>query len=271
VRTALPRAGREAPGYDDRMTQVQAVLLDLDATLLDYDEEAWAQTVREVCAGLARSAPGLRANLVAQAYMTGSLAHWRATEGTVPLTTSAALDASATWREIWGQALAACGHPDGGLPDRAVELYRQGRLRRYRLFDEVTEVLTALRQRVGALGLITNGAGDTQRDKLAVTGLGRYLDAIVISGEAGVAKPDPAIFDLALSELAVPPEAAWHVGDSLAADIAGARNAHLGTAIWLNRSGLPPPAGAPAPTHEIRSLRALVPLLQQSQPQPSPG
>jgi phosphoglycolate phosphatase-like HAD superfamily hydrolase len=39
--------------------------------------------------------------------------------------------------------------------------------------------------------VITNGPGDTQRHKLAATGIDQHFDAIVISGEVGVAKPDP--------------------------------------------------------------------------------
>jgi putative hydrolase of the HAD superfamily len=141
------------------------------------------------------------------------------------------------------------------------EEYRQVRNRSYRLYDDVLEVLPELRRRAGATGLVTNGASQTQRDKIAVTGLAGCLDVIMISGEAGSAKPDPEIFDLALSKLAVPPEAAWHVGDSLGADIAGARNAGLAEAIWINRPGFPAPSGSPRPTRVVSSLHELLALL----------
>jgi putative hydrolase of the HAD superfamily len=45
-------------------------------------------------------------------------------------------------------------------------------------------------------------------------GLDRLLDAAVTSAEAGAAKPDPAIFRLALDRLGVEPDRAVHVGDS---------------------------------------------------------
>ncbi|MGH7292500.1 MAG: HAD hydrolase-like protein, partial [Myxococcota bacterium] len=53
---------------------------------------------------------------------------------------------------------------------------------------------------------------------------------------------------------------AWHIGDSLSADIAGAKAAGV-AAVWLNRSALARPDGAPVPDHEIRSLSELTALL----------
>ena len=52
------------------------------------------------------------------------------------------------------------------------------------------------------------------------------FDAVVTSAEAGAAKPDPAVFLLALARLGVPPAHAAHVGDS-EADEEGARAAGL--------------------------------------------
>ncbi len=44
-------------------------------------------------------------------------------------------------------------------------------------------------------------------------GLDRLVDTVVTSARAGVAKPDPAIFELALRELDVRADRALHVGD----------------------------------------------------------
>jgi putative hydrolase of the HAD superfamily len=73
------------------------------------------------------------------------------------------------------------------------------------------------------LGLVTNGAPSVQHAKLAGTTLGPYFKAIVISGEIGIPKPDPRIFELALERLGVPAEEAAMVGDSRPRDVAGAR------------------------------------------------
>lgn len=77
-----------------------------------------------------------------------------------------------------------------------------------------------------------------QEAKVARTGLGRYLDVVLTSGELGVAKPDPRIFDLACRHLGVPPKRAVYVGDRLDVDALAATTAGL-RGVWLNRTGRP--------------------------------
>ena len=74
------------------------------------------------------------------------------------------------------------------------------------------------------------------REVLDRTGLTALLDGIVISAEVGAAKPDPAIFASALAVAGARAEEAVHVGDTVEADIAGARAAGL-RALYLDRSG----------------------------------
>jgi putative hydrolase of the HAD superfamily len=113
---------------------------------------------------------------------------------------------------------------------------------------------------VDVLALITNGASDTQRHALRSLGIEQQFGAIVISGEVGIVKPDAAVLAIALDQLGTKPEDVWHVGDSLATDVAGAKGAGR-TAVWLNRGGLAWQDGDPKPDHEIRSLRELAELL----------
>ncbi|MGH3799842.1 MAG: HAD family hydrolase [Pseudonocardiaceae bacterium] len=117
--------------------------------------------------------------------------------------------------------------------------------RAWRLFDDALPCLKALRALGLRLAAITNAAGDHQRAKLGALGLGSAFDAVLISGELGVAKPHQAIFRRACRALGVPPAQAVHVGDQLDTDAEGARNAGL-HGVWLDRSGrgaLPQGAG----------------------------
>jgi putative hydrolase of the HAD superfamily len=241
--------------------QVRAIFLDLDATLLDYPEAAWAATVRAVCSVLrqADQAASLDADALFATYTRISSAYFRAAEAKHEIRA----DGHAIWRELWREALAECGCHDGAVTDIAVAAYEADRAARYELFADVVPTLAQLRERVTSLVLITNGAGSTQRHKAEATGLTGLLDAVIISGEAGVAKPDPAIFMLAAGVAGVAPEAAWHVGDNLTADVAGARNAGLGAGVWLNRAAAPHPGPdiAPQPHYEITSLTELPGLL----------
>jgi YjjG family noncanonical pyrimidine nucleotidase len=73
-----------------------------------------------------------------------------------------------------------------------------------------------------SLGLVSNGIGQVVRDKVTRLGLAPYFDAIVVSGEIGVAKPHAGFFDVAFERLGHPDKAkTLMIGDSVASDIAG--------------------------------------------------
>ncbi len=93
-------------------------------------------------------------------------------------------------------------------------------------FDGVHEVLDALRERF-KLAIITNGHSDLQRRKLTHFDFEHRVDWVVVSGEVGVEKPDPAIFEHTLELAGVAAARAAHVGDSLLSDVAGANGAGL--------------------------------------------
>jgi putative hydrolase of the HAD superfamily len=124
-------------------------------------------------------------------------------------------------------------------------------------------LLEALRPRYG-LAIVTNGSGDIQRRRIAHLQLEPYFDAVVASTDIDAGKPDPLIFHHALEQLAVAPEATWHVGDGLKTDVAGALNAGLQAAVWYNTKRTIRQAGDAQPHHEIASLAELRALLDSS-------
>ena len=123
---------------------------------------------------------------------------------------------------------------------------------RFRAYPEVPDVLARLRARGARLAVVSNW-DVSLHDVLERTGLRPLVDAVVISAELGVAKPDPAIFRAALDRLGVAPDGAVHVGDSLEHDVAGARAAGL-EAVLVNRNG----AVAPDGVRTVASLAELV-------------
>jgi len=128
------------------------------------------------------------------------------------------------------------------------------------LLPGAEETLAALYGRVGMV-VVTNGITHVQHSRFALTPITRYLSAVVISGEEGVAKPDARIFDAALARAGNPPrERVLMVGDSLSADMVGGRNAGLDT-CWFNPARLPRDARV-QPTHEIRQLAQLLALVE---------
>jgi putative hydrolase of the HAD superfamily len=92
------------------------------------------------------------------------------------------------------------------------------------------------------LALVTNGAPEMQRRKLAGAGLDGAFDTVVFAGHDAPAKPSPEPFRVALDELGVPAERAVHVGDSVSSDVAGAHAAGL-RSVWAPAD----PDGTPDP------------------------
>ncbi|WP_028066710.1 HAD family hydrolase [Solirubrobacter soli] len=137
-------------------------------------------------------------------------------------------------REAWRLALADQGIDDSSLAAELGDRFITERRARHQVFDDVTPTLDDLRESY-ALALVTNGASCLQRDKLAASGLSHYFDAVVVSGDLGVAKPDAAVFTHARTRLNATSGATTMIGDSLTRDVDGARAAGL-NAIWLNRS-----------------------------------
>ena len=134
---------------------------------------------------------------------------------------------------VWRGALARAGVRDDALGAELARAYIAAR-RGGEAIDADAETVLGDLARDHRLGLVTNGAGDVQREKLARTELGRYFGAIVISAELGLGKPDPRLFARALDALGVAAADATMVGDSLLRDVAGARRAGMRT-VWLDR------------------------------------
>jgi putative hydrolase of the HAD superfamily len=145
-------------------------------------------------------------------------------------------------REAWRRALADQGVDDVALAEELGERFGIERRARHEVFADVPAALAA----AGVpLALVTNGASCLQREKLAGSGLADRFDAVVVSGDLGIGKPDASVFRHALALLGVPAGAAVMVGDNLGNDVDGARAAGL-HAVWINRTGSPCPDGVTA-------------------------
>jgi epoxide hydrolase-like predicted phosphatase len=120
--------------------------------------------------------------------------------------------------------------------DSFLETYKDELFRTCVPFDGVVEVLDQLRERF-KLGLITNAYdGVEQRKRIAFSGLHKYFDEILISGDIGVYKPDPKVFHTLLNRIGVVPENAIYIGDSIKHDVAGANSAGMKSVLFSKSS-----------------------------------
>ena len=87
------------------------------------------------------------------------------------------------------------------------------------------------------LSLVTNGIARITRSRCAIAGFMPYFENLFISSEIGVSKPDKSYFEYVLNALNIEdPSQVLIIGDSLSADIKGAKNVGI-TTLWLNKLG----------------------------------
>ncbi len=114
--------------------------------------------------------------------------------------------------------------------------------------QDALPTLQALKERGFRLGLISNAADDADVQILVdKAGIRPYFDRIVTSAALGIRKPDPRAFQPLIDAWGIDPERIAMVGDTLGADILGARNAGL-FSIWIRRRGDTPANRAHADT-----------------------
>ncbi|MCK9878945.1 HAD family hydrolase [Frankia sp. Ag45/Mut15] len=128
-----------------------------------------------------------------------------------------------------------------------------------RLYPDVLPCLTTLRAEGMPLALLSNTDGRLQRRRLQVVGLTGLFDIIALSGEIGVAKPNPAAFEHVSASLGLTTADVVHVGDNPAADAQGALAAGNPMALLIDRTGRHP---TPAGVTRIMDLREVPDLLR---------
>lgn len=101
-----------------------------------------------------------------------------------------------------------------------------------RLYPNVPNVLEALSEKY-KLGIIANQVAGT-KERIDNWGIGKYFDVVVASHEAGCAKPDLKIFNMALKEADCKPDEAVMIGDRIDNDILPAKKLGMKT-VWVRQ------------------------------------
>jgi 2-haloacid dehalogenase len=220
----------------------KAVFFDADDTLFDYpkaERAALRACLREF---------GLRIELgiLIDSYRRHNLELWQAFE-------RGETDQAALRVERFRRVAAEFGIP--GLPlERISAFYLEALSRQPQLMPGALATVRALAKKF-PLALVTNGIASVQRPRFAASPITAYFQAVVISEEAGVAKPDPRIFAPALRKIGVEAGEVLYVGDSVTSDMAAARNAGMDF-CWFNPGRLPIPDGQ-APAFIIAAVKDL--------------
>lgn len=135
------------------------------------------------------------------------------------------------------RALACFDHPAAApevLTEAIAAMYKVTEAH-WHLEKDTHPTLVELKNKGYRLGIISNASNTEDLNRLVDNaGLRQYFDAIIISAEEGIRKPDERIFAKALTVMNSTPGETLMVGDTLGADILGAQKAGI-YAIWISR------------------------------------
>lgn len=201
---------------------VNAVIFDLDNTLYDYDivnERAIDFMGRWLC-----EETGISCNEFQKAFLEGRRLTKKYTGNC----------ASQHNRMIYFQKTLECL---GWNPVKyCLELYEKYwgyMLDNMKLEKGVEKLLKRLNRSGIRIAICTDLTTHIQHRKLRKLQIADYIDVFVSSEEAGVEKPDAAIFNMAVSKLKMKPEEILYVGDSYEKDVVGASKVGM-QPVWFN-------------------------------------
>lgn len=129
-------------------------------------------------------------------------------------------------KDRFPRALAAFNIQDDKLASEINDYYLENSPRKTNLFEHAHTTLDYLKDKY-ALYIITNGFEEVQNVKMKGADLDKYFEKVITSEMVGVRKPDPKIFEFALSTANVNPEASVMIGDDLRADVIGGQRAGM--------------------------------------------
>ena len=127
------------------------------------------------------------------------------------------------------------------------------------LKEETIEVLEQLKGKY-KMAVLSNGGSYIQHNKIKHVDIEKYFDEIIVSGDVGIHKPDPGLFEYTLDKLGVKAEETLMIGDVFATDILGAHRAGIKT-VWLAEDEEKPAYAYKG--YRIRNLKEVLPILER--------
>lgn len=222
---------------------VTDVFFDLDHTLWDFEKNS-ALTFKKI---FLENGIGIDLDNFLEVYIPQNLAFWKLYREEKINKTNLRYQRLKTVFDIMGIQIS----------DETINLLSEEYIAHLSSFDHLfpgtTEILNYLQGRY-SLHIITNGFQEIQEKKMRNSDIHGYFDKIINSEMAGVKKPNPIIFELALKTAEVIPEKSLMIGDSLEADIMGAQAVGFHV-LHFNAHGEPPHELCPIieHLHEIKT------------------
>lgn len=243
------------------MARIDAVIFDLDDTLLDWSqltepietvERPHVENMYSYLTAVGHDLPARETFF--QCYKSTIITHWqRARQDFSGVRFSHVLQDCLAEMDVDVEQVDVLA---------LMQAYEVGTLPGVRPFPDAHAVLDTLHGRGYKLGLVTNSMMPMwMRDiELRHYDLLHYFDARITSGDTGVMKPHPDIYHRITDLLDTAPVHAMFVGDRPANDIAGA-NAVGMVSVLMSPSHLNRELNGVQPDYIIASLSELLPIL----------
>lgn len=227
----------------------QNIFFDLDHTLWDFDKNA-QETIHELYITYDFKGLGVDSvDLFIETYTKNNHRLWREYH-------LGYISKSELRERRFKETFVELGLDAQVFPDSFEEDYVKICPTKTNLFPHAHEILTYLSGKYN-LHLISNGFKESTEYKLKNTKLGNYFSNVVISEVVGVNKPDKAIFEYALGLAKGRAEESVMIGDSLEADIRGAKNLGM-DAIYFNPNFLEVPQDVDQQINNLFQLREIL-------------
>ena len=222
--------------------EVRAVLFDVNGTLIDIETDEWMEEAyRAIAHFLTYQGIALHRGEVRELYFRIMKEQFAASAESYP-----EFDVVAVWREVLRRhATAYTRSLDKEklkqMPLFLAELQRGISRKRLVAFPQTQEILAGLKTRY-RLAVVSDAQSAYGVPELQAVGLADYFAPVIISGDYGYRKPDPRLFQAALTQLQVCPEQAIFVGNDRHRDVQGARQVGMKTILFCPNGN---PGGPP--------------------------
>ncbi len=239
------------------LPRIHHLLFDLGGTLM-YAREEWQPVLERADHALTNSLREHHIELEAAVFRTRLYEYYAQRDKDFQET---------TYHFVLRELLEKLGHVEVAEPvirsalDAMFEITQSN----WVLEDDAMDMIRQLKSRDYKLGIFSN-AGDDKDVRMLVWSLGLrpHFDFVLTSAACFYRKPHPRAFEIALARWNVPPEEAAMVGDSLQADILGAKNLRM-QAIWIKRRAqfTEQEVQRIRPDFSLNSLEKLFPTLER--------
>ncbi len=193
--------------------KIKALFLDLDNTLYEYDP-CNDHAINSVVLEISRRC-GISKNSV-YTVMLDSRERLKKDVGEVANSHSRLLYIQKTVENL-------CGRTDADFILRLHDYYWDKYFDKMVLYTGVSDLLLKLNEKNISIAVVTDNIAEIQFRKLKKLGIDDKFNYLISSEEAGVEKPHPKIFQLALEKVQCLPNECLMVGDELKKDVEGAK------------------------------------------------